>query len=390
MEEFIAIINDLRPPDVLDILLLSVVAYHLFLWFRGTKALKALLGLFILGIIFTFARNYGLFLTTWVFQILWQVLIIMLIILFQSEIRQALERVNPLNVIGFRKGTDPGKWIKGFISAVYALAERKIGALVIIERLDRVEEWISGGQALTAEPSPEVLGSIFQKESPLHDGAILIKGDKIVLVSCYLPLSSTEALPKKYGTRHRAALGITEKCDACVVAVSEERGQVALAHGGELIQVRFEEQLYQLVTKAMTSPTESGNRWWKGIKSFFLGHWPVKVGSLLLVTLLWLLLAGQQDFEVTLTVPLKITNIPPNMEVIEPVKPEVKITARGIRKDASTLNDRNVHARVDISMARVGRKFFPITRNQLFLPNDRIQVVRIEPNQVGFKFKEKK
>jgi hypothetical protein len=108
------------------------------------------------------------------------------------------------------------------------------------------------------------------------------------------------------------------------------------------------------------------------------------------VTLLWLLLAGQQDFEVTITVPLKITNIPPNMEVIEPVKPEVKITARGIRKDASTLNDRNVHARVDISMARVGRKFFPITRNQLFLPNDRIQVVRIEPNQVGFKFKEKK
>jgi hypothetical protein len=202
-------------------------------------------------------------------------------------------------------------------------------------------------------------------------------------------LSSTEALPKKYGTRHRAALGITEKCDACVVAVSEERGQVALAHGGELIEVRYEEQLYQLVNKAMTSPTESGNRWWKGIKSFFIGHWPVKAGSLVLVTLLWLLLAGQQDFEVTLTVPLKITNIPPNMEVIEPVKPEIKITARGIRKDASTLNDRNVYARLDISMARVGRKFFPITRNQLFLPNDRIQVVRIEPNQVGFKFKEK-
>ncbi len=174
MEELLAIINDLRPPDVLDILLLSVVAYHLFLWFRGTKALKALLGLFILGIIFTFARNYGLFLTTWVFQILWQVLIIMLIILFQSEIRQALERVNPLNVIGFRKVTDPGKWIKSFTSAMYSLADRKIGALVIIERMDRVEEWISGGQSLTAEPSPEVLGSIFQKESPLLDGAILI------------------------------------------------------------------------------------------------------------------------------------------------------------------------------------------------------------------------
>jgi hypothetical protein len=208
------------------------------------------------------------------------------------------------------------------------------------------------------------------------------------MASCYLPLSSTESLPKKYGTRHRAALGITEKCDACVVAVSEERGQVSLAHGGELIQVRFEEQLYQLVTKAMTSPNESGNRWWKGIKSFLFGQWPVKVGSLFVVTLLWLLLAGQQDFEVTLAVPLKVTNIPPNMEVIEPVKPQITITARGIRKDASTLNDRNVHAELDISMARIGRTFFPITRNQIFLPNDRIQVVNIEPDQVGFKFKE--
>lgn len=385
---FLPIIHNLRPQDALDILLLTVVAYHLYLWFRGTKALKALLGLFILGIIFTFARNYGLFLTTWMFQILWQVLIIMLIILFQSEIRQALERVNPLNLIGFRRGADPGKWIKGFISAIFSLADRRIGALVIIERMDRVEEWISGGIALNGEPSPEILGSIFQKESPLHDGAVLIKGDKIVRASCYLPLSSTESLPKKYGTRHRAALGITEKCDACVVAVSEERGQVSLAHGGDLIHVTYEEQLYQLVTKAMTSTNDTGNRWWKGIKSFFVGHWVAKVASLFLVTLLWLLLAGQQDFEVTLTVPLKITNIPPKMEVIEPVKPEITITARGIRKDASTLNDRNVHARLDISMARVGRKFFPITRNQIFLPNDRIQVVRIEPNQVGFKFKE--
>ena len=96
---FLSIIKDLRIQDVLDILFLTVVAYHLNIWFKGTKALKALVGLFVLGIIFTFARNYGLFLTTWVFQILWQVLIIMLIILFQSEIRQALERVNPLRAL---------------------------------------------------------------------------------------------------------------------------------------------------------------------------------------------------------------------------------------------------------------------------------------------------
>jgi diadenylate cyclase len=384
---FLSIINDLRVPDVLDILFLTVVAYHLHLWFKGTKALKALVGLFVLGIIFTFARNYGLFLTTWVFQILWQVLIIMLIILFQSEIRQALERVIPLRALGPRKNTTPGKWVSGFTSGIFSLARKKIGALVIIERWDLVEEWISGGIPLTGEPAPELLLSIFQKESPLHDGAVLIRGDQIVLASCYLPLSATEALPKEWGTRHRAALGVTEKCDACVIAVSEERGEVALAHGGELIRVENKEQLSRLVTKALTN-NKPKKGWFKGIMSFTLGHWPYKVGSLLLVTLLWLLLAGQQDFEVTLSVPLKITNIPPNIEVLEPVKPVIQITARGIRKDASTLNDRNVYAKLDISMARVGRKFFPITREQIFLPNDRIQVIRIEPSQFGFKFKE--
>ena len=385
---FLSIINDLRAPDVLDILFLTVVTYHLYLWFHGTKALKALVGLFILGIIFTFARNYGLFLTTWVFQILWQVLIIMLIILFQSEIRQALERVNPLRALGLRKSTTPGKWVNGFSSGMFSLARKKIGALVIIERWDRVEEWISGGIPLTAEPAPELLTSIFQKESPLHDGAVLIRGDQIVLTSCYLPLSATEALPKEWGTRHRAALGITEKCDACVIAVSEERGQVALAHSGELIRVENSEQLSRLVTKALTHNNKPKKGWLKGIMSLTLGHWPYKVGSLFLVTLLWLLLAGQQDFEVTLSVPLKITNIPPNMEVVEPVKPVIQITARGIRKDASTLNERNVYAKLDISMARVGRKFFPITREQISLPNDRIQVVRIEPSQFAFQFKE--
>ncbi len=110
----IAIIANLRFQDILDILFLSVVAYHLYLWFQGSKALKALVGLLALGIVFTLARTWGLFMTTWVFQILWQVLVLLLIILFQSEIRQVLERVNPLKAIGLWKFSTPGEWISGF------------------------------------------------------------------------------------------------------------------------------------------------------------------------------------------------------------------------------------------------------------------------------------
>jgi len=386
--DFFFIFANLRIQDFVDIVFLTVVAYHLHLWFRGTKAFKALVGLLVLGIIFTMARTWGLFLTTWVFQILWQVLIILLIILFQSEIRQVLERVNPLKAIGFKRQASSGQWIPGFAKGIFFLAGGKVGALVILERSERVDELITGGQALYAEPTPEVLLSIFQKDSPLHDGAVLIRDGQLSLVGCYLPLSSSESVPVEMGTRHRAALGLAEKCDAWVVAVSEERGKVSLARRSELIGIEEEGTLAQLVGEAVRPIAPQREKLWKRIQAAITHQWPVKAGSLVLVTFLWLLLAGQQDFEVTFQVPLEMRNVPKEMQVLDPIKPQIRITARGLRKDASTLSERNVHATLDLSLARFGRRVFPITRDQIFLPNDRIQVVRIEPAQLSFKFKE--
>jgi uncharacterized protein (TIGR00159 family) len=385
---FIAIIANLRFQDVLDILFLTALAYHLYLWFWGTKAFKALIGLLILGAIYTVARSWGLFMTTWVFQILWQVLVILIIILFQSEIRQVLERVNPLQSIGLLKIPRPEKWMPVFIQAAFALAKRKIGALMIIERMDRVEEWITEGQSIEGEPSPELLLSVFQKESPLHDGAVLIRGGRITQVSCYLPLSSAEGLPKEWGTRHRAALGLSERCDAWVVVVSEERGEVSLARDGEIVNVDNPEKFSQITSEAFMPLNPTKVPLWTRIRLLVVNRWPTKAGSLVLVCVLWLLLAGQQDFEVTLRLPLETRNTPTKMEILEPVNPKLQITFRGLRKDASTLNERNVHAEIDLSLARLGRRTFTITRSQILLPNDRIQVVKIEPTKLVFKFKE--
>ncbi|HJO63650.1 MAG TPA: hypothetical protein QF571_12620, partial [Desulfobacterales bacterium] len=152
-----ALLSNLRFQDILDILFLSVVAYHLYLWFQGTKAFKALVGLLGFGVIYTIAQSWGLFLTTWVFQVFWQVLVILLIILFQSEIRQVLERVNPLSALGLRKISKPEHWIPEFSKAIFSLAKRKIGALVIIERMDMVEDMVTDGQALYGEPGLELL-----------------------------------------------------------------------------------------------------------------------------------------------------------------------------------------------------------------------------------------
>ncbi len=384
-----ALLANLRFQDILDILFLSVVAYHLYLWFQGTKAFKALVGLLGLGLIYTVAQSWGLFLTTRVFQVFWQVLVILLIILFQSEIRQVLERVNPLSALGLRKISKPEQWISEFSKAIFSLAKRKIGALVIIERMDMVEELITDGQALDGEPGPELLLSIFHKESPLHDGAVLIRRGRIDQVACYLPLSADEGLPKEWGTRHRAALGITQRCDACVVVVSEERGKVSFAKGEKVSPVDDVAMLSDRLMEAVSPGSPETISLLEKAFSVFHHRWPIKIGTLVLVGLVWLLLAGQQNFEVAIDIPLEIKNIPANIEILGATNPQVKITVRGLRKDASTLNKSDVHARINLSSAQSGSQSFRITRDQIVLPNDRLHIIGIVPSILKFEFQEK-
>jgi uncharacterized protein (TIGR00159 family) len=383
------IVSNLRFQDGLDILFLTIVVYYLTLWFWGTKAFKALVGLLALGLIYTATRSWGLFLTTWVFEILWQVLVILIIILFQTEIRQVLERVNPLQVLGLRSDERPADRAPGLEQALMAMAKKRIGALIIIERLDWVEEWITGGVPIEGEPSPELVMSIFQKESPLHDGAMLIRKGKVTIVSCYLPLSSAENLPTQWGTRHRAALGLSEKCDARVLVVSEERGEISLARNGEMVHIENVDHLSRAVQEAFRRPGMEGTSWSRKVKQYLTHRWKLKLGILGLVSIFWLLLAGQQNFEAALVIPVETRNLPPGLEIVSPLDASVRITVRGLRKDASTLDRRNVNAQLDLSSAHVGTRVYRLGRDHIALPNDRINIVDIEPSQLEFKFKAK-
>lgn len=383
-----AVLSNFRVQDLLDILFLTVLAYYLFLWFRGTKAFNALVGLLVLGAVFTVAQTWGLFLTTWVFQIFWQVLVILLIILFQSEIRQVLERVDPLQAFGFRKKIKPGKWVQDFSEGIFSLAERRIGALAIVERSDRVGQWITKGQELEGEPGRELLLAVFQKESPLHDGAVLIRNGRVIRVGCYLPLSSDESLPQEWGTRHRAAVGISEKSDAVVVAVSEERGDVTFLARKKATPVVSADQLSLYLQESIQPVSAPRESWKKRVLPLLTRRWKAKAGTLALVLATWLLLAGQQNFEVALSVPIEVKNVPDQMEIVEPVDPKVRIRVRGLRKDAGTLTEKNVRVELDLGAAAAGRRVFPVTREQILLPNERVSIVSIEPPQMTFKFRQ--
>lgn len=386
MLSFLQIFAYIRIQDLVDVLFLTIVVYHLYIWFKGTKALKALIGLLALGVVFTIARSWGLFLTTWVFQILWQVLIILLIILFQPEIRQVLEKVNPLRGYDWRHREETSSWIADLTEACFEIGKRGLGALLIIERTDLVDELITGGVSVVGEPKTQLLLSIFNKNSPLHDGAVIIRNGEVISATNYLPLTSADDLPQEWGTRHRAALGLAERSDAWILVVSEERGEVSLARDGFIGGIEDPNSLKKILDTAVTFDKPSKKGLLDHLRLLITQRWPVKLGTFALVGIVWLIFAGQQDFEVTFDVPVEIENLPAQLEIIEPQKPLVSLTARGLRKDASILSQRNVDVKLDLSLANQNRNTFRITPYHITLPNDRIDIVKIEPEAVTFNF----
>lgn len=374
-----AVFHHLLFKDFLDIIILTFFAYHLYVWLYQTKAFKALVGLLGLGIIYSVAQFWGLFLTTWVFQILWQVLIILIIILFQNEIRQVLEKVNPFHALGWKKTVGHVPWIDSFSKQIFELGAEKTGALIIFERKDILQEFVSGGIPFEAEPTGEILVSIFQKHSPLHDGAVLIHNGKITMASAFLPLTSQEELSKALGTRHRSAIGITERCDAWALVVSEERGQISLVRDGVLDAIESPDSLTEEL-KALLIPDRSDKTGGlQQIKHWLLNRWRIKLATLTIVSVVWFSFAGQQNVVISLEIPLAINNLPSQLEVRSAIQ-KVKVTARGQRKDIGMLSPKNVKTNIDLSRAVTGNMDIFLNRQQLLLPNDHVEIIRIEPN----------
>ncbi len=375
-----ALLTNFRLSDLLDVLFLSIIVYHLGIWFHSTKAFRALFGVALLGGIYVAARAGGLFLTTWVFQIFWQVLLILLIIVFQAEIRQVLERVNPMQAVGLRRLPRCRAWIQECAQAVCKMAEQRIGALIIVEQLERTDTWITGGQELKSEPSADVLTMIFQHASPLHDGAAVVRSGQLIMAGSFLPLSIQGDLPKEWGTRHRAALGLSERCDAWVLVVSEERGEVSVAHAGRMQKMQDEDDVIATLQNAVAYQPEQKKSWMEWLKQTIIHRWHFKLLTVFGVGLLWLLLAGQQDFEHTFTVPVRIQGVPQTLKIVDPANPQVQLTVRGMRKEASTLTEKNVWVQVRLPQAKPGTTTVFLSRDSVHLPNNRVRVVRVSPN----------
>lgn len=235
-QRFIPALPTLTLIDVIDILLVAVLVYEALMVVRGTRAGHILIGILTMVSIYALALWLGLEALRSVLSFIVPYLGIAIIILFQSEIRRTLARIGRKNWLGFGRGFRAPEAVSEIMLAVERFSETKVGALIVLERDIGLRTFIESGVLLDARVSRDLLISIFQPGLPLHDGAVVVQKGRIAAAACFLPLTTNPQVSRRFGTRHRAAIGITEETDCLALVVSEETGRISVASFGELIQ----------------------------------------------------------------------------------------------------------------------------------------------------------
>ncbi len=236
MSEFVTYLDLVSWRDILDIVLVALVIYNLLLLIRGTRAVQILLGILLLVGVYYVSRLAELQTLQTTLETFFSVLPLAILVLFQDEIRRALAQFGSRRTWGIGQPQQVDSVFHEIVLAATAMSTRRVGALIVLERLEGLKNYVDSGIRLDSVVSYDILLNVFNPATPLHDGAVVIQGDRIAAAACFLPLSKRGELSKEYGTRHRAALGITEETDAIAVVVSEETGRIAVAVEGEFLK----------------------------------------------------------------------------------------------------------------------------------------------------------
>jgi diadenylate cyclase len=236
--------------DVLDIIIVAFVFYRVIIWIRGTRAVQLIKGLAVLLLAYSFSRRFELAATSWLLNKGMTMGLIAIPLIFQPELRRGLEQLGRGRLFSgttrFVEAGDVSHTIREVVRAVQVLSQNKVGALMVLEKQTGLKEVEETGIPLDAVVSAEVLVNIFVPNTPLHDGAVIIRDDRVTAAGCFLPLTEND-VSVELGTRHRAALGISEQSDCVAVVVSEETGIISLAHEGVLKRHLDESGLSELL-----------------------------------------------------------------------------------------------------------------------------------------------
>lgn len=377
MENFLLFISTIRWQDVVDICVNSYILFRFYVLFRGTNVFRVLIGMTVLWFLQRIAVSLGLIVTSWVVQGIVAVGAIIIIVVFRNEIRRVLQAKNFKSILwglSYKTVTTPTEIIT---ETVFQMADRKCGALIVFPGKEDLSGVVQGGTPWKGLITKEMIASIFWPDNPVHDGAAIVQGDQITFVSAILPLSEREDLPSHYGTRHRAALGLAEASDALVIVVSEERGDVLVAKGNRLREIKLKKTLENNLQEHLgTAAVEKSAARKEGLEIA-----TAAMLSILFITGIWFSVSRGQDTLVSLDIPVDYINRTAGTEIVDTSVKTVSLVLSGSGALVKSVTPDQVGVRLDLNKTSVGRNTFTITSDNISLPPG-IVLREVTPSEV--------
>lgn len=369
---------------LIDITFISFFIYAVLILFKRTKAKFVFTGVIIITLIYFTARQFNLVLTTAILQSFFTVIFIALIVIFQEEIRHFFEQLAFWSLKSNSKKKESSEFVQSDIDILCTtlkhLAGKKVGALIVLPGNAPIYRFLEGGTDLNGQLSEPLLKSLFDPGSIGHDGAALVENGKIVKFSCHLPLSKNFEQLQHLGTRHSAALGLSEVSDALCMVVSEERGNISIARNGEIRKIEFEELYSELANFFKEiNPSEKEKQWhWFISKNFW-----EKTLAVSLAAGLWFVIVHESKLEYrTFEVPLSYTELPPELK-IKSVEPEkISVTILGMRKKYYFFNTNDIEVFLKIPEAKAGIRSLSLSEKNVNIPKS-FTLEEIKPEAVS-------
>ena len=364
MEKFLLFISSIRWQDVVDISVNSYILFRFYVLFRGTNVFRVLIGMTVLWFLQRIAVSLGLIVTSWVVQGIVAVGAIIIIVVFRNEIRRVLQAKSLKSILWGLSIKTPTTPTEIIAETVFQMADRKCGALIVFPGKEDLSGVVAGGTPWRGLITREMIASIFWPDNPVHDGAAIVQGDQITVVGAILPLSEREDMPSHYGTRHRAALGLAEASDALVIVVSEERGDVLIAKGNRLREIKQKQTLEKNIQEHLgVAAVDQGAARREGLEIA-----SAAMLSILFITGIWFSVSRGQDTLVSLDIPVDYVNRAAGTEIVNTSAKSVSLVLSGSGALVKSVTPDQVGVRLDLSKATVGRNTFTITSDDITLP----------------------
>jgi len=376
LEPVFYLFSGIRWQDVFDILLNSYILFRLYVLFRGTNVIRVLVAICIFWAASQTAGPLGLIITNWAMQGVITVAALIIIIIFRNEISSVLQTKDlksflwgipryqfhtPLNII---------------VESVFDLAQKKIGGLIVLPLKQGLDNVVQGGTPIKGKLSQEMLVSIFWPGNPLHDGAAVIQGDRVSSAGVILPLSKRGDLPSFFGTRHRAAIGLTELTDALVIVISEETGRISLFKETQNFNIHN-----RLTLKKLLKEHAGDDSTKKGLRHQTIELVTAALISLFCITGLWVSFSKGMETLATYEVPVEFMNPDQKMEIISSSASNVKLLISGARPLIKAIKPEQINIKLNLSQSVVGKNKLSITKENILLPPG-IRLKKIEPSEL--------